>query len=697
MAIVKLEKIQLVGLQSDAPAIMNYLSKQGCLELKRNAELEAAFAERKLGSAPHAYRSLPKAKDFSTAFEQEVNHLAAPTAYPAARFSEQAVEFADMLTECQRRIDFLDKQILQADLLSPRKKPLFSLKRAVAPQSYTDMTERQKELMDFARQFAEYTVQIEQLKLNLQKQKVLLEQLEVWRNLRLENVDFKSRFRYFLGTLRDQEQVAALQAALAAREDIVAACQLVSADQGALAVLVAVHEESQALCERLLSNCGVKALPTLSLLLPANGVDFKAYYAEQEQEAQRLQAALTAATAACKNLTVHVADWEILSDFYRIQHERLGAINNSAASGQLFVLEAFIPAKVLSPLFADLQAHYAVAMTVLPVGEDESVPVLLDNPAPFKPYESVIEEFSMPDYKEDIDPTMILAPCYAFFFGAMLSDIGYGLIFFLAALYLLLTKKVQGNTKRFMWIFAAGGFFAILWGLALGSFFGDLPAAVAKTFGSDFALRPLFADPFKEPMLIMITSVVLGMAHIALGMLLNIYKLCKNGEARVAFTEIAPWYFIFGGVGLTVAGYDWGKWLSLAACAVIVLLSPKDSKNPLMQLISGILKLYDITAFVGDILSYTRITALILSTSVIAMVVNMFASMIGFSFPGVIFSVVILLAGHTMNIALSGLSAYVHTTRLHYVELFGKFYSGGGEMFKPLTLKTKYTEPTRLK
>lgn len=697
MAIVKLEKIQLLGLQSDLASIMNYLSKQGVLELRRNADMENALEASELDKLAHAYRNLPKETDFSEAFEKEVNHLADPKQYPLSRFGEKAVEFADLSTECQRRIDFLDKQITQADLLVHRAKPLFTLKRSVPAQAYAAMTEQQRELMLFARQFAELSVQIEQLKLNYQKQQVLLEQLTAWRDLQLDAVERKSRFRYFLGTLRDMAQLVNLEKALAEREDIAAACKLLSRQNDTVAVIVAVHKDSQALCERLLLNCGVKPLPTLPLLLPESGVDFSAYYKEQSQEAKRLEQLLAKNIVEAKELTVHVPQWEVLADFYRIQHERFVAINNLAQSGQMFVLEGFVPAKIKEELFKDLQAHYAVALSTLEIAPDEAVPVLLNNPQPFKPYESVIEEFSMPDYRTDLDPTVILAPCYAFFFGAMLSDIGYGLIFCLGALYLLFSKRVQGNTKRFMWIFAAGGFFAVLWGLALGSFFGDLPAAVAKTFGSDFALTPLFADPFKEPMLIMLTSVALGMAHIALGMFLNICKLCKNGEARVAFTEIAPWYFIFAGIGLTIMGQAWGKWLSLTACLVIVLLSPKDTKNPFMQLISGILKLYDITAFVGDILSYTRITALILSTSVIAMVVNMFAGMIGFTFPGVIFSVIILILGHTMNISLSGLSAYVHTTRLHYVELFGKFYSGGGELFKPLAIKTKYTEPCKLK
>ena len=101
--------------------------------------------------------------------------------------------------------------------------------------------------------------------------------------------------------------------------------------------------------------------------------------------------------------------------------------------------------------------------------------------------------------------------------------------------------------------------------------------------------------------------------------------------------------------------------------------------------------MYGITSYLGDLLSYTRILALTLATSVIAMVVNILAGLMSSSIIGIVFSIVVLIFGHALNLALSGLSAYVHTTRLQYVEFFGKFYEGGGVAFQPLTQKTKFT------
>lgn len=686
MAIVKLSKMQLIGLKTELPAIINYLSKQGVLEVRRNAELEHAFAEQAVSAEGTAKAN--DNSDFERTFTNEINHLANPQAYKLTAFKLSKVDFAAISVECQRRIDFLDKQINLSGLVKPEKSSLFKQKDIVNHENYISMTEQQTDLLQKATEFAELSLQIDQLQVQLNKQLGLVSQLALYQNLNVPALQTQRRFNYFLGALRNKEQFAEFSQAVT---DSPCTLAVQTSDIGTeeVLVLVACLQTEQTDVERLLNTFGLKALPTLATLVPETGVNFLQAYKMAQVEAEQLKAKLADLTAKRLELTKHTANWRILADFYRIQAERLTAICQLSAADKIFVLEAFVPSNLTKDLYRELEANYCTVCQEVEIASDENVPVLLSNNRKIRPYENVIEEFSMPDYHTDIDPTWILAPGYAFFFGAMLSDIGYGLIFFCTTLYLILTNKVHGNARRFMWIFAGGGFFAVLWGLAFGSFFGDLPTALSH---GAFTLKPLFADPFKDPMLVMATSVGLGVAHIAIGMLLNIYKLCKNGDPRTAFTEIAPWFFIFGGIGCVAAGLSWGKWLCYIAIFVIVFLSKKNSKNPIVQLVTGVLKLYDITGFVGDILSYTRITALILSTSVIAMVVNMFAKMIGFGFPNFIVTIAILLLGHTMNIMLSGLSAYVHTTRLHYVEFFGRFYDGGGALFKPLAIHTKYTE-----
>ena len=100
--------------------------------------------------------------------------------------------------------------------------------------------------------------------------------------------------------------------------------------------------------------------------------------------------------------------------------------------------------------------------------------------------------------------------------------------------------------------------------------------------------------------------------------------------------------------------------------------------------------LYDITSYISDLLSYSRLLALGLTTGVMAQVFNMLATMFGTNVAGSIIMVIILIIGHAINIGLNALGSYVHTMRLQYVEMFSKFYEGGGEEFEPFSLKSKY-------
>ena len=121
-------------------------------------------------------------------------------------------------------------------------------------------------------------------------------------------------------------------------------------------------------------------------------------------------------------------------------------------------------------------------------------------------------------------------------------------------------------------------------------------------------------------------------------------------------------------------------------------MSGRSSKNPALRLALGAYDIYNITGWLSDVLSYSRLLALGLATGVIASVVNQMGSMLPNNVIGVIAFVVIFIAGHTLNLAINLLGAYVHTNRLQFVEFFGKFYEGGGEPFNPFKENTKYAD-----
>ena len=141
-----------------------------------------------------------------------------------------------------------------------------------------------------------------------------------------------------------------------------------------------------------------------------------------------------------------------------------------------------------------------------------------------------------------------------------------------------------------------------------------------------------------------------------------------------------------------------------AVCAVIgavgiLFTGGRESKNWAKRLMKGAYALYGVTGYLSDILSYSRLLALGLATSVISTVFNSMGQMVSENLVhsnilgaliGVILFLVIFLIGHGLNMAINALGAYVHANRLQFVEFFGKFYNGGGRKFEPFAVKTKY-------
>lgn len=192
-------------------------------------------------------------------------------------------------------------------------------------------------------------------------------------------------------------------------------------------------------------------------------------------------------------------------------------------------------------------------------------------------------------------------------------------------------------------------------------------------------------------MKLMVWSMLFGVVHLFAGMLLDIYNQARRGTLRDALLDTAPWFVIIIGLGLMLTDFATvGKYMAIAGTAVKLLFGGREAKNPILRIFKGLASLYDITGYFSDILSYTRILALVLATSVIAIVVNTLAMIGGSGLLGIMLFIAVSIFGHLLNLALSALSAYVHAARLQYVEFFGKFFGGGGTFWKPLALRTRY-------
>ena len=324
--------------------------------------------------------------------------------------------------------------------------------------------------------------------------------------------------------------------------------------------------------------------------------------------------------------------------------------------------------------------------------------------------EGVIESYSVPS-KGEIDPSMIVALFYYVQFGLMLSDAAYGLIMVAGTAYCLAKfKNMEAGMKKFMKMFMYCGISTTFWGFMFGSFFGDAVNVIATTFFNrpDIRLAPLWFEPVSLPMKLLVFAFGLGILHLFIGLGIKFYSCVKNGSLADGIYDAIFWYMLVGGgivylltmpmftemLGLTFTLPAVAGTVAAYAAAIgfvgIVLTSGRESKNWVKRILKGLYGAYGVSSYLSDILSYSRLLALGLATSVISTVFNKMGSMMGASIPGAIIFILVFVIGHSLNLAINALGAYVHTNRLQYVEFFGKFYEGGGRKFEPFAVHTKY-------
>ena len=246
--------------------------------------------------------------------------------------------------------------------------------------------------------------------------------------------------------------------------------------------------------------------------------------------------------------------------------------------------------------------------------------------------------------------------------------------------------------KKLLTLMFYGGFSTAIWGILFGSYFGD---AGAKLFG----LKPLLLDPLTQPIPMLALCFGLGIIHIFTSMAVKSYMQIKDGDILGALTDQGSWYLIVIGLVLLAApGISpvvpatfavIGQVMALFGVIWLVLFKGRANKNVVGRFFGGLVGLYGVTGYLSDILSYSRLFALGLATGVIAMVINAIAMMVSGGI-GWAVTIAVLIGGHIFNIAINVLGAFVHTSRLQYIEYYGRFFEGGGVSFAPLKKETKY-------
>ncbi len=653
MAIVKMDRLRLMGLPQDLPAVLGLLSRFGAADI----------------------RELPE----QTAGQDDERD---------ARRVELEREIALMTLQQQR----LTEMILVAGDLLHTKKPLFSVRRRVCLEELEAAGSRRDDIMARVEALTQTLAGIARGKEREARLAARQALLEPWRHLVLPagedaGLDHLALIR---GSFASDEL---RQAAMSAMDEagLAFASETIYRTEHGLAELFVVPRQLQGQAERVLHLAQLAPFPSETEAEEAG--DYPRAWRELEERIAAARAGREELELEARELAESRGDFELLHDWLVIRQRELEARRAIYELRHIYVLQAYVPRRRVDQLLATLDERFTIACEREACEPAPEVPVLLENHCLLEPYEEILTTFSLPLPGTDVDPIPVMGPFYAFYFGMMLSDTGYGLLLALLTGWLIWGVGVERGFRRMCLVLFQGSLVSMVFGFVFGGFFGN---ALTEITGGAVNFPTFWFNPMDDPVKMMLVSVATGVVHVFASMGVSIYAHVKRGEGRQALTQVVPWYLILLGLGLLltdlqIAGVKLGTLLAVLGAAVILLFG-SDARNPLKRIFSGLGELYGVTGYLSDFLSYTRILALSLATGVIALVVNMMAMLVGWRGPQIIFFAIIMIFGHGLNLALSALSSYVHTTRLHYVEFFSRSLEGGGSAFDPLTVdSSRYT------
>lgn len=411
------------------------------------------------------------------------------------------------------------------------------------------------------------------------------------------------------------------------------------------------------------------------------------------QQLDRVEQDLQAARAKITEQGPHREALQLAIDRLEQDLSRGQAIGSLLATQNTFYLEGWVSAPQL-PQVEKLLAKYPCAYETADPVPEEDPPVQLKNNKLTYPLNMVTEMYALPTY-DGIDPSPLIVPFFTLFFGIMYADLGYGLVLVAISLFVLKFCHFRGMMDQMFRLMLLCGITTAGMGFAFGGFFGDVLMVVCRDMMGLapqqipgwvvwFSNGPLF-NPMNDPMRMMVFSLVLGVVHLLAGMCIHMYMEARDGQWWEGALDVIPWWILFAGFGLGAAKKIW--WLALAGVAALILTQGRHKKGVFGKLLGGVTSLYDVTSYLSDVLSYLRLMALVLATSVIASVVNTLGAM-----TGLIGFLVVFLIGHAFNMGINIIGTYVHAARLQYLEFFGKFYKEGGRPFTPLKIDTYYVD-----
>lgn len=669
MAVLQMQKVSICALKKDRKDILETIQSLGIMEISGIPQ-EEGFA-------------LVNTQEERSAFEKN------------AALADQALE------------------ILKEYV--PEKTSLLSGlegKKLVEKKRFFEAADRKEAILEAAGEVIRLQKQIAEYKANIQKLENQQEALLPWMELGIP-MNFKGtgKAAVLIGSVSGVLTLEELYALLPGKEEISGAdISVLSCDKDTTYLAVVCLKADEEKVENALRQGGF-ARPSLGIeRIPS----------EEKKELERQIREFCDGIDNCQKQIARKEecrmDFRLIGDYYRTRADKYEVLGQLPQSRKTFLITGYVPKKAVDILEKTLKEAFTLSMEVEEIGEEEEAPVLLSNNSFSESVEGVLSSYGLPK-KGEIDPTTIMSFFYVFLFGLMLSDAAYGLIIFLACFFVIRKfPRMENSLKKSIKMFMYCGISTLIWGILFGGYFGDAIDVIARTFFHvevpEGGLVPaLWFVPLNDPMRMLIYSMAFGVIHLFTGLGIKGYMLLKEKKYLDFFCDVVLWFLFLVGLILLLlpseifasiaqlepgtfpeAVSQAGKVLSLIGVVGLLLMSGRSSKNPGLRLALGAYDIYNVTGWLSDVLSYSRLLALGLATGVIASVVNQMGSMAGDGIAGAIIFLIVFVAGHLFNMAINILGAYVHTNRLQFVEFFGKFYEGGGKPFSPFHSNTKYVE-----
>lgn len=430
-----------------------------------------------------------------------------------------------------------------------------------------------------------------------------------------------------------------------------------------------------------------------------------------EEQQRRLEAEQEEVEEKIATFSACAPQVELLLGYWESERQRILDVQKFMLSKRLCIATGYVPAHRAEDLRGSLiRAFPETGMVVEDPAPTDEVPVAIRLSRFFRPAQVLVNMFGLPDYFS-FDPTPFLTFTFLTFFGICFGDVAYGLLLILLSTYLKRRFRANGGLREFFRLFTYAGVTTVFFGALMGSWASDLydpaylgPGNLLLTVKEKLALM----DPLDAPVVALLAALGIGVMNQFYGIIMRIYGNVRRRDWQGALFDGVFWLLFLPGVIVLMATLfvhlpPWllraGTGLALIGGLGLVLTQGRDQEGWAARLIVGLVSLYGImgtygvTSFIGDVLSYSRLLALGLTTTVVGKAFNIVGGLLKpIPVAGLALFAVLLLVGHGFNFMMSILGGFVHSARLILLEFFNRFYSGGATPFKPFGFSSDRVE-----